>query len=712
MTQPFIFGGNTGHSYEDIKRLREQAEALSQPGKNPGGVAGFGYGLSAIGRALIARAQQRRVAAMMSENRNAYNRYYHRLMTHGRSASYPLHPDPNGGQAAIENPQAPVLESTQGNPYDTHSTPDQDAAGNHWLPGHQPMQEGKKPGADIANGIIATAKQIGADPLDLANVISYETGGTFDPSIAGPKTPYGHHRGLIQFGEPQAQQYGVDWNNAVATQLGEQGAIARYLTDAGFKHGMGMNDLYAAVNAGKVGLYDNSDAANGGMPGSVRDKVNSPEMAQHRERARAFMAPYLMPTQEQPQEASISPVAPQPAAPWTSNLEAQQPEQPLMPTYQAASPQAGILPTPRLEQPQGSPMVLPQQPQAASGTWQRPTLGGAMQHIDPNLLHLAFDERFSPRQQMFSRALVQQSLQRQLEPKMVQDAAGYQHWANNGKRVFPGVDKYARSEEALRQAYLLKLAGSSRTNINNNMGHQATRLADGRIAYMDQYDKTSGSVPVYDPKNGSMAVVNVQGGKAQLAAETKVEKQQGQQLMLSKHTAIALGDINHAKELVNDKDFWVIPTTGAAGYFMSKIHGTKAYTLSKTLESLKASIGFDRLQEIRNASATGGALGPVSDKENELLQSAYGSLDIGLPAEQLKYNLDRYCAIAQHYLKGDLKNYIGEDGRLQDSIFSAGGEGTPSPGEGGGGGYTEADLEHTARVNNMTKTEVLKQLGH
>ena len=79
----------------------------------------------------------------------------------------------------------------------------------------------------LAAGIVETANALGMDPVDLATIISYETGGTFDPSQAGPTTQWGQHRGLIQFGEPQAREYGVDWNDPLGSQLGADGAIAR-----------------------------------------------------------------------------------------------------------------------------------------------------------------------------------------------------------------------------------------------------------------------------------------------------------------------------------------------------------------------------------------------------------------------------------------------------------------------------------------------------
>lgn len=141
---------------------------------------------------------------------------------------------------------------------------------------------------EIASGIVETANALGIDPVDLGTAISYETAGTFDPTKAGPTTQWGQHKGLIQFGEPQAKQYGVDWNNPVGSQLGANGAVANYLRSTGVKPGMGMMDVYSAINAGRVGRYGASDANNGGAPGTVADKVNQ-QMAGHRAKAMALL---------------------------------------------------------------------------------------------------------------------------------------------------------------------------------------------------------------------------------------------------------------------------------------------------------------------------------------------------------------------------------------------------------------------------------------
>ncbi|WP_180966796.1 hypothetical protein [Cohaesibacter celericrescens] len=142
---------------------------------------------------------------------------------------------------------------------------------------------------DLKSGIASSAQALGINPIDLATAISYETAGTFDPTKKGPTTQWGQHRGLIQFGEPQAKKFGVDWNDPIGSQLGPEGAVVKYLKNAGVKPGMGLLDIYSAINAGGVGKYTASDANNGGAPGTVRDKVQN-QMAGHKAKAEKLFA--------------------------------------------------------------------------------------------------------------------------------------------------------------------------------------------------------------------------------------------------------------------------------------------------------------------------------------------------------------------------------------------------------------------------------------
>ncbi|MCK0210069.1 hypothetical protein MWN33_18715 [Starkeya koreensis] len=138
---------------------------------------------------------------------------------------------------------------------------------------------------ELADAIRASSERLGVSPNDLATAMSYETGGTFDPWKKGPTTKWGEHRGLIQWGEPQRAKYGVTQDMTVTAQVE---AAERYLKDAGVKPGMGLLDIYSAINAGGVGRYDRSDAAAGGAPGTVKDKVET-QMEAHKAKAAALL---------------------------------------------------------------------------------------------------------------------------------------------------------------------------------------------------------------------------------------------------------------------------------------------------------------------------------------------------------------------------------------------------------------------------------------
>jgi hypothetical protein len=131
--------------------------------------------------------------------------------------------------------------------------------------------------------LINTANRLGVNPRDLATVISYESAGTFSPSIWGGKG--GNYAGLIQFGPNERKQYGASPDQTFQEQLP---AVERYLTDRGFKPGMGIMDLYSTINAGRPGRYNASDAGNGGAPGTVADKVNN-QFGPHYAKADKFL---------------------------------------------------------------------------------------------------------------------------------------------------------------------------------------------------------------------------------------------------------------------------------------------------------------------------------------------------------------------------------------------------------------------------------------
>ena len=87
------------------------------------------------------------------------------------------------------------------------------------------------------------------------------------------------------------------------------------------------------------------------------------------------------------------------------------------------------------------------------------------------------------------------------------------------------------------------------------------------------------------------------------------------------------------------------------GQAMGNFKGSSSDRLNNLLDTVRANSAFDRLQAMRDASPTGGALGAVSERELGLLQSAIGSLETG-NAEDLAYNLKRLQTIYSEIIDG------------------------------------------------------------
>lgn len=98
---------------------------------------------------------------------------------------------------------------------------------------------------------------------------------------------------------------------------------------------------------------------------------------------------------------------------------------------------------------------------------------------------------------------------------------------------------------------------------------------------------------------------------------------------------VALTNINRAIGLMDDVPFGAVGRT-----FGQILPGSDARDLARAVDTVKALIGFDQLQKMREASPTGGALGQVSEREIDFLQAVAGSLDIGQSADTLRENLN------------------------------------------------------------------------
>lgn len=105
---------------------------------------------------------------------------------------------------------------------------------------------------------------------------------------------------------------------------------------------------------------------------------------------------------------------------------------------------------------------------------------------------------------------------------------------------------------------------------------------------------------------------------------------------VQERTDRSINSIDRIMPLINEKTVGSLLAMGR-----SFIPGHPAYLVRVELNTLKNQLGLKELTEMRQASRTGGALGNVSNYENQILQNAMAALDPGLKPEELREQLRR-----------------------------------------------------------------------
>jgi hypothetical protein len=148
--------------------------------------------------------------------------------------------------------------------------------------------------------------------------------------------------------------------------------------------------------------------------------------------------------------------------------------------------------------------------------------------------------------------------------------------------------------------------------------------------------------PGYEPDPAKPGALRpIPGGPADIKAGEAGAKAD---LQLQRGISRANTVISKVDEALNKVGFF---STGIHGAVLGNIPGTNAYNLERTLDTIKANIGFEQLEQMRAASPTGGALGSIAVRELDFLQAAIASLDKGQGRADLEKNL---AAVKTHYM--------------------------------------------------------------
>ena len=182
------------------------------------------------------------------------------------------------------------------------------------------------------------------------------------------------------------------------------------------------------------------------------------------------------------------------------------------------------------------------------------------------------------------------------------------------------ISRGMSEEEALKQAF-----GKGGPNINLGSGAQIA----GDYVIME--DPTS---------EAGVKFVPIPGGKADQAAQQDQERKQVSEQQSAQKEAVVSNSIGNLISMIDKGGIFDLPEAGIVGNVLGSLGvNQEAVDFKNELASIQANIAFDRLQQMREASKTGGALGAVSERELDLLMNAYGNINQSTSPEKLKENL-------------------------------------------------------------------------
>ncbi len=249
-----------------------------------------------------------------------------------------------------------------------------------------------------------------------------------------------------------------------------------------------------------------------------------------------------------------------------------------------------------------------------------------------------------------ARQMMQAGLPQQADPKLAKDAAGFNRFAggpNFGQRAFPDVvapepgqsggvtgslqelnainaDREQRGEEPMEPEVYLK----ERRRSSADMQAYSQYVIDSQRA---------GETPMSEQDFKLTREGGIAGAKTTGSGEAQRELDIPSAFALHNQTTqnfTRLGDA--VTSLEGDDALW--KAVGIAKS-MAIIPGQQGADIRARIMNIKSQVGFMVLQDMRNASKTGGALGQVSEKENELLQANLAALDENMSPEAFRASL-------------------------------------------------------------------------
>jgi hypothetical protein len=155
----------------------------------------------------------------------------------------------------------------------------------------------------------------------------------------------------------------------------------------------------------------------------------------------------------------------------------------------------------------------------------------------------------------------------------------------------------------------------------------------GRITQVGKPQE--GQIQHIDPETQRLVQTTIEGSRFDRAQKEEARAALERAINRDQAYSIVLDRVQDARRIAQNP--WA---TGWRGQVLRNLGGTDARALQARTDTILANLGFERLQQMREESPTGGALGQVAVREIELLQATIANLDQAQSQEEFMRELD------------------------------------------------------------------------
>lgn len=191
-------------------------------------------------------------------------------------------------------------------------------------------------------------------------------------------------------------------------------------------------------------------------------------------------------------------------------------------------------------------------------------------------------------------------------------------------------------EQAMERAF------SGGPTINNNMGSDVGTIPPGYELFTD-------------PATGARSMRLIEGSPQALEAQALEDKAEDRSVRVNRAGSTVIQDLTRARNLIDELGALSSGEGvlgGIARTQSARVPGTVANRITQFTESALSNVGLDTLQQMRDDSPTGGALGQVPIQQQQRLEQVLGSLQINQPPDVLEANIKRVQNIYTDIMHG------------------------------------------------------------